>query len=134
MLTPEEKTELNYNNLSLSLKEKIDAVFKSPYLNSALALYSLKLALETEMIDSPFTIRGNDGTLEVSEKGISEAIKEAITSRQNVETAIKVAQWLTKATGDLAALQLKLLPEEIIEFEEKSIQIKKTVSELMSEK
>lgn len=117
MLTIQEKVELNYENLSPELKKKIDAAFSSPHFNSVLALYVQKTALEQEMINNPFTIRGDDSGFERTEEGIDKAIKESITSRQNTETAIKVAKWLQESADDLEKLQQKLTVEEKKEAE-----------------
>ena len=98
MLTDSEKKEINYNKLSDLLKRKIDAAFESPYYNTALALFTQRYTLEQEMIEHPFKIREISG--------------EGENARQNTETAIKVAKWLTETADDLEVLQNKLSPEE----------------------
>lgn len=117
MLTIQEKVELNYEHLSPELRKKIDAAFSSPHYNAVLALYVQKTALEQEMINNPFTIRGDDSKFEKTEEGVDKAIKEAVTARQNTETAIKVAKWLQEASDDLDKLQAKLTIEEKKEAE-----------------
>lgn len=113
MLTDPEKKELNYDKLSSELRNKIDAAFCSPYFNTVLAIYIQKLTLETEMIETPFTIRGDtDAGMDDGEDGVKKAIREAITSRQNTETALKAAKWLQEAAEDIEKLQAKLMPAE----------------------
>lgn len=116
-LTPQEKKELNYDNLGSELKRKLDAAFESQHYNTAYALFSQIYTSQMELIDSPFTIRGmvemsvnSDGIIDAD--SVQKAIKEAVTARQNTETALKVSKWLIEATDDLEILQNKLTPEE----------------------
>ena len=111
MLTESEKKELHYNDLSDELRDKIDCAFQSPYLSSALAIHIQKRALELELMQTPFTIRG-ESTLEVTAEGVANAIKEAVTARANTETALKVSKWLVEVAEDLEKLQSKLTVRE----------------------
>lgn len=100
MLTEQEKKELNYKNLSPELKKKIDAAFGNPFFNVVIALSCQKMASEQEFILDPFLINGS------SEK-----------SRQEMETALKVAEWLPKVAYDIEKLQEKLQVNEKKEAE-----------------
>lgn len=111
MLTSQEKKEINYDNLSKELKIKIDTAFESPDFIVALAYAKQIQALSNEMINNPFTIRG-EATIEVSENGVQEALKEAITARQNTETALKVLSQLDTLAEKLKEIQNNLLPEQ----------------------
>lgn len=111
MLTAKEKKEINYDNLSPELKIKIDTVFESPDFIVALAYGKQIQALSNEMIDNPFTIRGV-ASIEVSDNGIAEALKEAVTARQNTETALKVLSQLDELAEKLKDIQGILLPEQ----------------------
>jgi superfamily II helicase len=111
MLTESEKKELNYHKLSPELKLKIDTAFESPDLIIAIAYSKQIQALTSEMINKPFTIRGEDD-IEVSADGVKEALKEAITSRQNTETALKVLNSLLELAENLKKIQARLSPEQ----------------------
>lgn len=111
MLTTKEKKELNYENLSDELRIKIDSVFESPDFIVALAYAKQIMALSNEMIDKPFMIRGEE-TIEISEKGVQAAIKEAVTARQNTETALKVLSQLDDLAEKLKNIQGRLSPEQ----------------------
>jgi hypothetical protein len=112
MLTTAEKKELNYEKLSNALRLKIDTAFESPDFIVALTYAKQIHALAHEMIQNPFTIRGESATPEVTEDGIKEALKEAITSRQNTETALKVLSQLDGLGEKLKAIQMNLSTED----------------------
>jgi biotin synthase-related radical SAM superfamily protein len=111
MLTISEKKELNYEKLSPDLKLKIDAAFESPDLIVAIALSAQLRAWANEMILKPFTIRGEE-TIEVTDDGVKAALKEAVTSRQNTETALKVVKELEEVAERLKVVQARLSPQD----------------------
>ncbi len=120
MLTEQEKKELNYENLSPELRIKVDTAFSSPDFIVALAYASQIRALSNEMIENPFTIRG-EVKIEVSENGVQEALKEAVTARANTETALKVLRDLDDLSAKLKDIQVRLLPDESESIKNKSI-------------
>jgi hypothetical protein len=111
MLTTSEKKEINYDSLSPQLRLKVDAAFESPDFIVAYTYAKQIHALSHEMIEKPFTIRG-ESTIEVSDEGVKEAIKEAVTSRQNTETALKVLGQLDELSEKLKSIQQNLSTEE----------------------
>lgn len=112
MLTAQEKKELNYEKLNPDLRKKIDAAFTNPDFIVALT-YAMQIsALSWEMIERPFLIRGEESQLEVSEAGVQKAIKEAVTARQNTETALKVLAQLDSLSEKLKVIQQSLSPDE----------------------
>jgi len=109
MLTKEEKKLINYDRLPETLKDKIDAAFESPDFVVALT-YSMQIrALSDEIINRPFTIRGEDVIVEVD--GVK-TVKEEPNSRQNVETAIKVLEKMDSLSEKLKSIQQNLTTEE----------------------
>lgn len=111
MLTKEEKKLINYENLPEDLRLKIDAAFESPDLIVALSYASQIRAWSNEMILRPFTIR-EEVQLSVSDDGVKEALKEAITARQNTETSLKVLKELDELGETLKSIQQRLSPEQ----------------------
>jgi len=111
MLTISEKKELNYEKLSPDLRLKVDAALQSPDLIVAMALGTQIRAWANEMILKPFTIRGEE-TIEVTDDGVKEALKEAVTARQNTETALKVVKELEDIAERLRAVQARLSPQD----------------------
>jgi hypothetical protein len=123
MLTEEEVKELS--KLSPELKKKIidwdilfDRVKKSHLLSTYLTTYKQKKAWQDEIDDNPFLVRGNESELEVGENGVvdskqmKEVLKEAITSRQNVETAMKIVKLLPELDDQLEKMYVKMTTDE----------------------
>ena len=111
MLTVTEKKIINYDNLPDELRIKIDTAFENPDYIVALTYAKQIQALSNEMITNPFTIRG-EASIEISERGVQEALKEAVTARQNTETALKVLSQLDDLAEKLKKIQERLNPEE----------------------
>lgn len=113
MLTEQEKKEINYDNLSIELKLKIDTAFESPDLIIALAYSSQIQALANEMILDPFTIRG-DIEISLSEGGEGiDVEKQDAQARQRTETALKVLDKLDGLGDKLKTVQANLSPEQM---------------------
>ena len=111
MLTKKEKELINYEKLPDDLRLKIDTALSSPDFIVALSYSSQIRALSNEMILRPFTIRGEE-SIEVTGEGVKEALKEAVTARQNTETALKVLRDLSDLGETFKAIQSRLAPEE----------------------
>jgi len=105
ILTKSEIKELQ--KLSPELQEKLKTLIANPFFNTFIALSVQKMALETEMINAPFTIRGEESVQEDEES----------TARQNTETVLKVGKWLPDAAAELEKLQNKLTVQEKQEAE-----------------
>lgn len=123
MLTEEEVKELK--KLSPEFQKKIvdmdnlfDRVKKSHLLSTYLTTYKQKKAWQDEIDDNPFLVRGNESELEVGENGVvdakqmKEVLKEAITSRQNVETAMKIVKLLPELDDQLEKMYVKMTTDE----------------------
>lgn len=111
MLSVKEKELINYDSLPKELRLKIDAAFENPDLIIAMTYASQIRALSNEMILTPFTIRGEE-SIEVTGDGVKEALKEAVTARQNTETALKVLRDLAELGETLKTIQSRLTVEE----------------------
>ncbi len=121
MLTSEEKKELNYDKLSDELRLKIDTAFESPDFIIAMAYSSQIKALANEMIENPFTIRGNtEITLSGGGDGI-DVEKEDALSRQKTETALKVLDKLDVLGDKLKAVQQNLSAEDVSLLDKKVV-------------
>jgi len=123
MLTEEEQKELK--KLSPELQKKIidmdnlfERVKKSHLLGTYLTTYKQKKAWQDEIDNNPFLIRGAESELEVSEDGVvdqssmKDIVKEAITSRQNVETAMKLIKLLPELDEQLEKMYVKMTVDE----------------------
>jgi len=123
MFEPEERKELE--SLSPDLIKKIveqdlffDRVKKSHRLSTYLTVLKQKNAWQGEIDENPFLVRGTTEELEIGEDGILDAnkakdvLKEALTSRQNVETVMKIVKLLPELDEQLEKLYLKLTVEE----------------------
>lgn len=93
-------------------------VFQNPKYQVLLALSNQLYTWTDEMTETPFTIRG-EKQMEVTENGVKEAIKEALTARQNTETALKLAKEMKDIVELIISLQQDLLPEEVKSIEGK---------------
>jgi len=123
MLTEEEQKELK--KLSPELQKKVidmdnlfERVKKSHLLDSYLTIYGQKKALQNEIADNYFLIRGSETELEIGENGVvdakqaKEVLKEAITSRQNVETVFKFLKLLPELDEQLEKMYIKMTTDE----------------------
>jgi hypothetical protein len=123
MLTEEEVKELK--KLSPEFQKKIIVIYnlfervkKSHLLSTYLTTYKQKKAWQDEIDNNPFLIRGNETELEVGEDGVvdakqaKEVLKEAITSRQNVETAMKLIKLLPELDDQLEKMYIKMTVDE----------------------
>lgn len=123
MFTEEESKEIK--GLSESVRNKIynmaalfEKVKKSHHFSTYMTIYNQKMALQSEMDLSPFLIRGCVEDIEISENGIvndsgiKNAIKEALTSRQNVETAMKFMKLLPELDDILERTYIKMTTDE----------------------
>lgn len=113
MLTEKEKKELGYDRLSPELRLKIDTAFESPDFLVALAYSKQISALCNEMIEDPFTIRGNvEIQLSAGGEGV-DVEKEDALARAKTETALKVLKELDVLADKLKSLQQNLSPEQV---------------------
>jgi len=123
MLNEEEQKELKklspeFQKKVLEMDNLFERVKKSHKLSTYLTLYKQKRAWQDEMDNNPFLIRGNETELEVNEEGIvdsqsaKDVIKEAITSRQNVETAMKIIKLLPDMDEQLDKMYLQMTADE----------------------
>lgn len=122
-MTDEEQRELK--KLSPDFQKKIidmdnlfERVKKSHLLSTYLTTYKQKKAWQDEIDNNPFLVRGNETELEVGENGVvdakqmKEVLKEAITSRQNVETAMKLIKLLPELDEQLEKMYVKMTIDE----------------------
>lgn len=112
MLTEEEAKELT--KLSPELREKVEAMFNSPYYLGYEALSSQYQAYCKELKDKPFTIETNEDFSKYAEFENADKIIMAIsaTQRGKAETALKVAKELPSMAMSIVDFQLRLTPEE----------------------
>ena len=112
MLNDKELKEVN--KLSDELREKIMAMFSSPYYVAFSALHSQLIAFSTELKDDPFTIRGNEDFDRFKDNENLDKIITALTSsaRAKAETALKIAREIKSLAEDVEALRMCLTPEE----------------------
>ena len=95
-----------------------ERVKKSHLLSTYLTTYKQKKAWQDEIDTNPFLVRGNETELEVGENGVvdakqmKEVLKEAITSRQNVETAMKLIKLLPELDEQLEKMYIKMTTDE----------------------
>lgn len=117
--TKEEWTKLESDNPPKDLVKRLvliqKKVFQSPKYDVILALKTQLSAWTSEFIDEPFNVRAIE-QMELSEDGIQKAVKEALTSRQNAETALKIAKEMPSLAEIIENLQRDALPEELEEI------------------
>ena len=123
MLNEEEVKELKkfspeFQKKIIDMDNLFERVKKSHLLGTYLKTYKQKRAWQDEIDNSPFLIRGGESELEVGEDGIVDAskmkdiLKEAITSRQNVETAMKIVKLLPELDEALEKMYVKMTTDE----------------------
>ena len=123
MLNESELKELEVLPKSLQIKlfsvfDLFSKVKKSHKLDTYLTLYKQKKAWQKEIDDNPFLIRGSETEIEVSEEGelkqtnLKEVLKEAMTARANVETAMKVIKLLPDLDEQLEKIYIAMTVDE----------------------
>lgn len=112
MLNEEEQKELK--KLSPELREKIEAMFNSPYYLGFEALSSQYQAYCNELKGKPFTIETNEDFSKYSESQYADKIIGAITAAQRAkaETALKVSKEIPDMAEAIVELQGKLSNDE----------------------
>ena len=112
MLTEEEQKELK--KLSPELREKIEAMFNSPYYLGFEALSSQYQAYCNELKDNPFTIETNEDFSKYEKSENVDKIIMAIsaTARAKAETALKVSKEIPTMAEAIVKLQGKLSNDE----------------------
>jgi hypothetical protein len=112
MLTEKEFFELD--KLSPEFRDKIIAMFESPYYKAFCALHSQLVAFSSELETDPFTIRGNEDFDKFKDSENLDKIITALTTsaRAKAETALKVSRELKSLADDVESLRVKLTPEE----------------------
>jgi len=112
MLTEEEQKELK--KLSPELREKIEAMFASPYYTGFRALTSQYEAYCTELEETPFTIKGNEDFSKYEDSDNFDKILSAMsaTARAKAETSLKIAKEIPSMAAAIVELQGKLSNDE----------------------
>jgi len=112
MLNEEEQKELK--KLSPELREKIEAMFNSPYYLGFEALSSQYQAYCNELKDKPFTIEGTEDFSKYSESENIDKIIMAMsaTARAKAETSLKIAKEIPSMAEAIVELQSKLSNDE----------------------
>jgi hypothetical protein len=112
MLTEEEVKELK--KLSPELREKVDAMFASPYYLGFEALSSQYQAYCKELKDKPFTIEGTEDFSKYSESENIDKIIMAMsaTARAKAETSLKISKEIPDMAEAIVKLQGKLSNDE----------------------
>jgi hypothetical protein len=112
MLNEAEVKELN--KLSVELREKVEAMFSSPYYLGFEALSSQFQAYCNELKEKPFTIETNEDFSKYAEFDNSDRIIMAISSaaRAKAETALKISKEIPDMAEAIVGLQMKLSPDE----------------------
>lgn len=112
MLTEEEVKELS--KLSPELREKIEAMFNSPYYKGFKALISQYEAYCEELEKTPFTINGNEDWADYAASPNVDKIIMAMsaTARAKAETSLKIAREIPDLAESITKLQGKLSNDE----------------------
>jgi len=112
MLNEEEVKELK--KLSTELREKVEAMFNSPYYTGFKALSSQFNAYCKELQETPFTIQGNEDFSQYSESENIDKIIMAMsaTARAKAETSLKISKEIPDMAEAIVKLQGKLSNDE----------------------
>jgi len=114
MLTEEEQKELK--KLSPELREKVEAMFNSPYYLGFEALSSQYQAYCNELKENPFTIEADINIEKIAEvfKENADKVISALsaTARAKAETALKVSKEIPDMAEAIMKLQGKLSNDE----------------------
>lgn len=124
-LSEKELKELSKVSLDLQLKIKewarlFGIVKKSHSLSTYMTIYKQRKAWQDEIDNDPFTIRGGtefDEDNQDNSKDVKQIIADAMTARQNTETAMKIIKLLPDLDSDLEKLYIKMTTDEKTEVE-----------------
>lgn len=124
-LTDKELKEISKLSMDLQLKIKdwarlFSIVKKSHALSTYMTIYNQRKAWQDEIDSDPFTIRGTNEFDENNQdegKDVKQIVAEAMTSRQNTETAMKIIKLLPDLDADLEKLYLKMTIDEKAEVD-----------------
>lgn len=111
-MTEEEQKELK--KLSPELREKVEAMFASPYYLGFEALSSQYQAYCNELKEKPFTIEGTEDFSKYSESENIDKIIMAMsaTARAKAETSLKISKEIPSMAEAIVELQSKLSNDE----------------------
>lgn len=112
MLTEDETKELK--KLSPELRDKVEAMFNSPYYTGFKALSSQFNAYCKELQETPFTIQGSEDFSQYSESDNVDKIIMAMsaTARAKAETSLKISKEIPDMAEAIVKLQGKLSNDE----------------------